>query len=139
MIERQKDGSYAVRETRGSETRLWTRAELEAAISLVEGMAGTVEPLVKHMTNLEGSAAAFQSGRQPAYNYVRKIVRRMEAANKEAVGDAFGRSWIYTEGLEHLFGSELGREALLPFLKQTVTVGTFVLFAPADYVFDLSV
>lgn len=118
----------------------------------------------------------FQGGRQPAYDYVRKIVRRMEAANKEAVeivrddrmfafrtaklsetwtaqtvpgtgvrlqsihamaheavGDAFGGSWIYAEGLKHLFGSELGREALLPFLELTVTIGAFVLFAPAGY------
>ena len=176
VIERQADGSFAVRETRDGKTNVWTQAQLEAAIALTQQAAESVNPIIKHMNNLEGSAAAFESGPEAAKAFVREVIGRMRAANHEAtdkvraevlfafrtaklteswteptvpgtnaklsnihamaqqaIGDAFRGSRIYREGLKFLFGSELGRETGLPMLELAITIGAFVLFAPAGF------
>ncbi|MBS0290798.1 MAG: hypothetical protein JSS07_12285, partial [Proteobacteria bacterium] len=175
-VERQADGTFAVRETRGGEERLWTLAELDGAIAFTRQTVVTVNPIVKHMTNLEGSAAAFANGPQATKAFVRRTVDRMLQANKEAtaavredamfafrtarfsedwkeptiagtgvrlgqihamaheaIGDAFTGSRIYLQGVKFLFGSEQGREALMPMLELAITIGAFVLFAPAGF------
>lgn len=168
-IVQQPDGSFAVAE--GEDGRLWTREDLESAIRFQEGALGTFDPLVRHMTNLEGSVAAFQNS-SSARAYVRRLIERMQKANADAVtqthadvmfafrtaklgedwqspqtaagvtmrqlhalahravGPAFADGWIYREGLQFLFGSEKGRDELLPVLELFVTIGAFALCGP---------
>lgn len=170
-VVQQADGSFAVAEGKGDESTLWTREAIEGAIRFQEGALGTFDPLVRHMSNLEGSVAAFQD-RNSARAYMRRLIDRMVNANAEAVrqthadvmfafrtaklgedwqapetasgvtmrqlhalahrtvGPAFGEGWIYREGLQFLFGSEKGRDELLPVLELFVTIGAFALYAP---------
>ncbi|MFC3077458.1 hypothetical protein ACFODL_05080 [Phenylobacterium terrae] len=175
VVERQPDGTYGVREITATGSRLWTQAELEQAINYASGVASSIDPLVKHMTNLEGSIAAFRTP-ETAKTYVQKLVHRMEWANTQsiwkveadrmfsfrtgklvedwnestvpgvgykfgtihamahqAIGDSFGNSWFYEEGLSFLFESEQARQDVLPFLELIVTIGAFVLFAPLGF------
>lgn len=83
-IERQPDGTYAVIEMIGTERHVWTRAALEEAIKNAEGMASFVDPLVKHMTNLEGSVAAFRT-EYGARDFLRKLINRMLEGNAKAI------------------------------------------------------
>jgi hypothetical protein len=98
-IERQPDGSFAVRENRGGVDRLWTKEELERSIEMVTQIASSIDPLVKHMRNLESSVAAFQGGREPAYQYTLDLVKRMREANRDAILEAWNnRMWAFRTG-----------------------------------------
>ena len=70
-------------------------AQLEAAIALTQQAAESVNPIVKHMNNLEGSAAAFESGPEAAKAFVRKVIGRMRAANDEATHTVIGTADLF--------------------------------------------
>jgi len=94
--ERQPDGSFAIRENRGGVDRLWSKEELEQSIEMVTQIASSIDPLVKHMRNLESSVAAFQGGAGPAYQYTLDLVKRMRTANRDATLEAWqNRMWAF--------------------------------------------
>jgi hypothetical protein len=82
------DGSVVIEDDK---RRRWTRDELETAIKVRAGIAGSINPFARHMRNIRGSYAAFTGTEQAAREYFRRMLKAIQAANKSARADVLGK------------------------------------------------
>ena len=64
--------------------RRWTRGELETAIKVRTGFAGSINPLARQMRNVRSAYAAFTTSEQAAREYFDRLLKGIQSANQSA-------------------------------------------------------